>query len=391
MYCKTCVTLVTVPPNPLSSAANDSSPVHSPRCSLDLASRKVQASATMRKQHAKAKGVHSHHEKSSMPEDDSSPATPSLATATDLKRTLPAHIETIGSHRKKRSINNAAEKAKTENKQSVRSPTSDKHPLQHGNSSNDAHPPSLGTLKDRLAEEPQNGNSNSPSALNGIKKLTDAKASEAVVKHPRSAIPSEVQQLTTEYQFTPISVISSSKLEQKIRNVIERVSTSSLVEAKASPGVVILHAEAKNANKMVTIAELAKRDIEKNKGSWWQYTKLEGQVMELTEKPRKSPLLQGAEMLVNGPAEQRNAADSVNQIDVDMEGIGEDPTTNGQPKHVGSTVISAEDEEQEEAFETMSAPTTARREPARKKVRAVPIMTIYLARVPVSGLRELYG
>ena len=345
----------------------------------------------MRKQHAKAKGVHSHHGKSPMPEDDSSPATPSPATATDLKRTLPAHIENIGSHRKKRYIKNATEKAKSENKQSVRFPTSDAHPLQHGNSGNNAQPPSLGTLNGRLEEEPQNGISNSPSALNGIKKLTDAKASEAVVKHPRSAIPSEVQQLTTEYHFTPISVISSSKLEQKIRNVIERVSTSSLVEAKANPGVVILHAEAKNANKMVTIAELAKRDIEKNKGTWWQYTKLEGQVMELKERPRRLPLLQSGGTLVSGPAEQRNTADGASHIDVDMEEAGEDLSANDQPKHIGSTVMSAEDEEQEEAFETMSAPITARRESARKKVRAVPIMTIYLARVPVSGLRELYG
>ena len=273
---------------------------------------------------------------------------------------------------------------------------STKRPRQDETFGSDAQPPSVKKLKRSDTKQPQNADSVTPSAPNGANGPTkNTRPSETTVKHATPEIPSEVQCLASKYDLTPMSVISSSKMEQKVRNVIKRISQFSFNDAKAKPGVVILHAEAQNASKMVTIAELSKRDIEKEKGKWWQYTKLEGHVMEMKEKPRKPPLGQVGKTLVVWEDEQRNGAIGETQANVEMEGTLTEPTSDKEPNDIVDAVTE-EEEEEEEAFETMAVPTDDHRGAtlpgaARKKIRAVPVMTIYLARVPVPGLRELYG
>ena len=225
-------------------------------------------------------------------------------------------------------------------------------------------------------------------------------AEDTPTKQPTAEIPSEVRHLASKYDFAPMSVMSSSKMEHKIRNILERVSKFSFTEITGKPGVVILHAQAKYANKLITIAEVSKREIEKDKGTWWQYTKLEGQLMEMQIRPRKPEVEIGGKTLATWEAEQAKRTSGDGGADVEMGDSVAESNINDHVDDSGGVSVNRgteeRDEEVEEDFETMTVPATDPRlmdgrDNARKKVRALPVMTIYLARVPIPGLKELYG
>ena len=122
--------------------------------------------------------------------------------------------------------------------------------------------------------------------------------------------------------------------------------------------MVVLYAKAKAAAKMVSIAEIVKREIgalDEGKAKWLQYNWVEGFVEE--HKPKED--LKG-----NGKG--------MGNEDVEM-GDGDEDA-----------------ESEEEGFEVMKTPFERAIE-GTKKVRAVPIMSIYLSRVRIESLRREYG
>ncbi|MCJ1454966.1 hypothetical protein MMC28_005319 [Mycoblastus sanguinarius] len=199
-------------------------------------------------------------------------------------------------------------------------------------------------------------------------------------------IPPEVNKLQHKYEFTTMSILSSSKIEQKVRNLLLRVGSFNFADTKARPGIVILHAKANVASKMVSIVEIAKKIIQEENGKWWQYSKLEGQILEL--KARQAKRTGSGKTLSEWESEH-------SKVEATAAVAGEvlqDAAIQGHQGKEGADV----DDGSEEAFETMSNPKHARSGAIsegenRKKVRAVPVMTIYFARVPVPGLKELYG
>lgn len=205
------------------------------------------------------------------------------------------------------------------------------------------------------------------------------------------SIPSEVQHLLSKYDITPMSILSSSKMQQKIRGVLERIGKNNLADPNVKPGVVMLHAKADVASKMIGIVEIAKKEVEFEKCKWWQYSKLEGRLIDLrTERRNRSRgrnLISGLSASLGQDNDEGALCDEIV--------LGSDHAV-----QVGSNITSCVeegDEETADAFETMPTPTgkknveSTRREDDPKKKRNTPVMTIYLARVPVPGLKELYG
>ena len=200
------------------------------------------------------------------------------------------------------------------------------------------------------------------------------------------ALPTEVQEIASQYDFTPMSILSSAKMERKIGNVLDRVNKFSFTDTKAKPGVVILHAKADVASKMIGIAELAKREMEKDKGKWYQYSKIESQV---TEKKRG---LEGSERAV--PGKTLGEWENHRQSNSGQEQTSR-PDPAQQPQRDAMMIDQEQerkddDDEEEEAFETV-ATTAIGPHKGGQKVRAIPIMTIYLSRVPVPVLKSIYG
>lgn len=212
----------------------------------------------------------------------------------------------------------------------------------------------------------------------------------ATSQMPAPILPPELSHLQTKYDFTTMSIISSSKIEQKVRNLLLRLEKFSFADVNAKPGVVVLHAKANVVAKMVSIIEIAKKNITDEGGKWWQYSRLHGQIAELKEKP--GPSESAGKTLVEW--EQNRAL-------VIKNGVEANPTGNGVQAGLPRENIINESArgqvEEETAFETMrdknkpGDPPTAEVSQIRKKIRAVPVMTIYMSRVPIGEFKERYG
>jgi hypothetical protein len=167
-----------------------------------------------------------------------------------------------------------------------------------------------------------------------------------------------LNELESEYEFTSINIISSSHVQQKVNQALGILSVYPAI-SPANPAVVMLQSKGPVAAKLITIAEITKREIGQNGGKWFQYNKVDS-VME--EKKVNSKREKGEK--VNAESPKDSAA-----MEVDGE---EDP------------------ESEDEAFETMKTPFERAIE-GRPKIRSVPVMTLYLSRVRVDNLRNLYG
>ncbi len=201
-------------------------------------------------------------------------------------------------------------------------------------------------------------------------------------------LPPELRCLAGQYDFSTMSIISSAKIESRVRNLLERLRKFRFADTKGKPGIVILCAKANVASKLCSVVELAKQQIENEKGKWWQYNKLHGELLKL--KQRRIECTGGG-----GKLSERNeitAGDGVTHHNAFNE--REKGPATGQK---GKSTDEEEDEIGEEPFEVMTDPKLREGNdiPSQsgngKKVRNTPIMTIIFAMVPVPGLKELYG
>lgn len=152
--------------------------------------------------------------------------------------------------------------------------------------------------------------------------------------------------LNTTHDVTSINIISSTHIQKKVTQTLALLSEYPPI---AKPKVVLLHAKAPIASKLITIAEIAKREIAKSGGKWFQYNKVEEVMVE-----RKETLKKGGEKL-----EEEKAPES-------------------------------EEDDETTTFETMKTPFERVIE-GKPKVRGLPVMTLYLSRVRIASLRKAYG
>ena len=136
--------------------------------------------------------------------------------------------------------------------------------------------------------------------------------------------------LSAKYTLLTLSVISSSNISNRTKSLIEHVK-STPTDNKAA--IVALYAKAAVANKLISIVEIAKRDLKEGGQKIYQYNALGSELIELK------------------PATKDAAND--------------DAVSDEEP-----------------AFEKIERKTT---------VRNVPIMTTYLSLVPVKELKDAYG
>ncbi|KAL8970442.1 MAG: hypothetical protein Q9183_001520 [Haloplaca sp. 2 TL-2023] len=213
--------------------------------------------------------------------------------------------------------------------------------------------------------------------------VPDEQDQDAIRKgSPASAEPvlaPEIQPLQTEFHFSTMSIISSSKIQQKVKILLERVKKSTNSTAEDKPGVVIMQAKAPAVAKMISVVEIAKTDIAGHHGVWYQYSKLRSEFLPLKQRKQKSSQTSGTHTTLLTKAAQTAGTDP-DDLMLDDEDAGE-RNVNGEE---GS-------EDDVEAFEEMEhqPSTTSIRERAR--VRATPIMNIYFSSVPIPALKSLLG
>lgn len=149
--------------------------------------------------------------------------------------------------------------------------------------------------------------------------------------------------------------------------------------AASLPPLIMLSARAKNASKLISIVEIAKREIKALKGpngnqkvQVWQYSALGSEVIEIPRDPPTEKKKEGA------PAVGTAGGDG---------GAGVE-----QREGAGVEEAAEEDEdEEEEAFQVMAVREgkAARPGTGGMKKRRVPTLTVYLAAGEVKELRSL--
>ena len=196
-----------------------------------------------------------------------------------------------------------------------------------------------------------------------------------------STLPAEIHHLAHKYDLLTTHIISSSKMEQKIRIVLERIDRYTPADTASKPTVIILYADAAVANKMISIIEIAKKEMEKAKGKWYQYSKLESRIVESKADHKYKPnglKLKQCDLKAKDLSMGKAVRDGV-----ELEASG-----SLEPREVMDSGSGAEEEE---PFETMKAFQPIERVQNRVKLRSIPVMTIYLARFPLPGLKDIHG
>jgi len=184
-------------------------------------------------------------------------------------------------------------------------------------------------------------------------------ADDIAANSPSASTPAIAADLATTHDVTTMSIISSSHIQKKVTRILELLSAFSFV-APTKPGIVMLYGKAPVASKMITVVEIAKREIAQNGGKWFQYNKVE-QTLMIREKNDASTKTMDLE-------------------DKGMDGMDLDEAGD----------IKTDDETTGSMFETMKTPFERAIE-GKPNFRAFPIMTLYLSRVRVESLKKAYG
>lgn len=81
-------------------------------------------------------------------------------------------------------------------------------------------------------------------------------------------------ELKGKYSIVTASVISSSKINKKVTQVLSHLGHVDLFSQSSTPGVIMLHARVSDSGKMVTVMELAKRRMDEAGQPWYQYNRV---------------------------------------------------------------------------------------------------------------------
>ncbi|KAL9601291.1 MAG: hypothetical protein Q9219_002586 [cf. Caloplaca sp. 3 TL-2023] len=202
--------------------------------------------------------------------------------------------------------------------------------------------------------------------------------SENAKKVPSRAfwLPSAVESLQDQYELSTLSVISSTKIAHKVRVLLQRIEKSDPANSNAKPRIVVLGAKGAVASKLISIVEIAKADVAKRGGKWYQYSTLRSELLPLKSKPKR-PSPSGHSL---ADAEPKSATTGIDPPQ---------PVEEVNNSQADTEAINSEDDG--EAFETIKPRNDGSAAGDVTKVRATPIMTIYFTSMPIPMLKDLYG
>lgn len=180
---------------------------------------------------------------------------------------------------------------------------------------------------------------------------------------PHAEVLAELQ---GKYVVDTLTIISSSKIEKRVTAVLSHLGHVDMFSQTSVPGVVMLHARAGEANKLVTVMELAKRRMAEAGHVWYQYNR----VYEVAEERRGGDASKKKNGGTNNHSNKKTADDSQMVIE--------------------DTLLEKEEEDEEDeadAFEPTKTlnDLTIRDKPAAESKNAY--MSIFLSRVPIPELK----
>ncbi|POS87667.1 hypothetical protein EPUL_001807 [Erysiphe pulchra] len=151
--------------------------------------------------------------------------------------------------------------------------------------------------------------------------------------------------LSETYDIKSLNINSASKIHAKVTQVLNILSNYPAATG-TKDNLVLLAAKPNACCKMISIAEIVKREIKEKQGKWFQYNVIEQELVKKREK---------------------------NQI-----------------KEKDEIKLPIQDDEDTENFELMKTPFE-RAINGVPKVRLEPLMKIYLSRVRIEDLKKVHG
>ncbi len=209
----------------------------------------------------------------------------------------------------------------------------------------------------------------------------------------------KLQPLYIKYDFSTVSIISSSKIEPKVKTVLARLDKFNWAKMDGKPPIVTIVSRTGMNNKVATVAEIAKRQIEVHGGKWWQYTRLEKQLIEVPktiEKPVKEPSANTDKDADADAAEERQFKEYQEPQDL----LDEASSLEWGKKTENSAMADADDGEDDEeaAFEPyfpkgneLNKIAMRDNEPEKVTKEGAGVLFVYLTKVPVSELDDEYS
>ncbi|KAI9711090.1 MAG: hypothetical protein M1812_007284 [Candelaria pacifica] len=183
--------------------------------------------------------------------------------------------------------------------------------------------------------------------------------------------PPGCEQLEKSYILKPINVISSSSIKSKVDQLLA-VLTGHPFESAKSP-IVVLTAKPKVAGKLISIVEIAKRQLAENNRTYFQYTGLKSQMVEISTPVVQVRQQQGTE--------QRAANVAANDVEDDE--LDDSFEVIEEPKaKPDSAVLSARD---------AKAQASAGVSVGGHKTRAVPLLFICMSTKHIQEFNDIYG
>ena len=191
-------------------------------------------------------------------------------------------------------------------------------------------------------------------------------------------IPEQVEHLHASYSFSPIEVGANSRYDQAAQAVVRLVGRFNLADIHMKPTIVVLSSVAKFAGRLIAIVERAKAQIAADKDKWFQYNELHGMIVP--KKPKIEKRIGGGKTLREWDEEQKAKA-----------------KTNEAAMAAETTRDGKEDamDIDEDVFQTMARRKSEDLQPVpgseNDKLRHMPVITVFIARLRVPELAKLYG
>ena len=207
------------------------------------------------------------------------------------------------------------------------------------------------TLNQQIIERLEQSHDTTDTAPQIGERPNSAPAIQEPVPEYSEILSPNLKDLVQKYSFARMSIKSNSKINTKVKNLLAHMSRFSFTDTDPKPGIIVIDARASDAAKMLSVIEIAKREIEagERSGKWFQYSRVSS---ELTKIPRQL----------------KNASNQMDDDDArDQDGV--------RSKDKGDTLASKD-------------PATGG---PHIKLRAIPVLTIYMTRISIPELKQEYG
>ncbi|KAF2100357.1 hypothetical protein NA57DRAFT_54450 [Rhizodiscina lignyota] len=228
---------------------------------------------------------------------------------------------------------------------------------------------------------PQFAFPNAPQQSNPLRGPTPPTIASVSHNHPLTA--PHMDKLSEKYHTDTITITRNCTIRSRVAQLLQLLKpVVPQLTAELKQTVIALSAREDAANKLISVVEIVKRELDVAQQAWFQYTGAWGRMEQLKKKGRDGDAGREQErrgdMLAKwGPGRRLKDGKHVTK-----EAGGEEEAM--EDADAVPDVGSDDDEDGDDAFETMV-------QPERDKVRQIPVITIYMSRGPVPELRQLFG